>query len=428
MKLNKKFIIGFIIAAIVLVFIILRIYRKSNYVYPETDSTANTTAAYGLLTTNVGKCQDAYTLAGSGGITVYNSCLTSNVNAFMSNICPAVISYITDQSQCTATKSATANVTRNCNLMDGMTAWSSVSLDLQTDLDNLKNFYVDVIRVAGTTVTSTNAGNTGVDSLTYPSTSLVQAARKADVRGPTRKYLARLCPAFYKTTVDSITYNPDATFKAISTSSTSSAYYLSDKLDVNSAATAATAATGTPGQPGYVAAAAARKQGQDAVDNLVLWGKYAGSNGDDTTNAPSNGFTSADGVTTSIYSSDYSPTGTFTGSISGTTLTVSVAPAAGRGTLAVGQIIKGTGVTAGTKITAFGTGTGGSGTYTVSPSQTVASTATLYVSSEIPNWVIAMNFGPCTTITAGTQIPITWTTGAITTTKIFTVPSGGIFG
>lgn len=60
-----------------------------------------------------------------------------------------------------------------------------------------------------------------------------------------------------------------------------------------------------------------------------------------------------------------------TGSIAGTTLTVS---AVTTGVLTVGQGISGTGVTAGTTITALGTGTGGTGTYTVSVSQTVAST------------------------------------------------------
>lgn len=67
---------------------------------------------------------------------------------------------------------------------------------------------------------------------------------------------------------------------------------------------------------------------------------------------------------------------TFTGSISGTTLTVSSVVS---GTLAVGQLITGTGVSASppgssaTYITALGTGTGGAGTYTVSVSQTVSS-------------------------------------------------------
>lgn len=63
-----------------------------------------------------------------------------------------------------------------------------------------------------------------------------------------------------------------------------------------------------------------------------------------------------------------------TGSISGTTLTVT---AVASGTLYVGQTIQGTGVTALTIITALGTGSGGTGTYTVSTSQTVSST-TLY--------------------------------------------------
>lgn len=56
----------------------------------------------------------------------------------------------------------------------------------------------------------------------------------------------------------------------------------------------------------------------------------------------------------------------FTGSITGTTLTVT---AVGSGTLTVGYVITGQGVTTGTRITALGSGTGGVGTYTVTPSQ-----------------------------------------------------------
>jgi microcystin-dependent protein len=64
-------------------------------------------------------------------------------------------------------------------------------------------------------------------------------------------------------------------------------------------------------------------------------------------------------------------TATYTGDISGTTLTVSAVTA---GRIFVGQIISGSGITAGTRITALGTGTGGTGTYTVSVSQTASST------------------------------------------------------
>jgi hypothetical protein len=61
----------------------------------------------------------------------------------------------------------------------------------------------------------------------------------------------------------------------------------------------------------------------------------------------------------------------FTASISGTTMTVS---AVASGTVLVGGVITGTGVTAGTRIVGYGTGTGGTGTYTVDISQTVSST------------------------------------------------------
>ena len=62
---------------------------------------------------------------------------------------------------------------------------------------------------------------------------------------------------------------------------------------------------------------------------------------------------------------------TFTGSISGTTLTVTAVTG---GVIGIGQVISGTGVTAGTSITALGTGAGNVGTYTVSASQSVSST------------------------------------------------------
>ena len=59
-----------------------------------------------------------------------------------------------------------------------------------------------------------------------------------------------------------------------------------------------------------------------------------------------------------------------TGSISATTLTVTAVTS---GTLAVGMLLTGTGISAATIISALGTGTGGAGTYTVSVSQTLTS-------------------------------------------------------
>jgi len=65
----------------------------------------------------------------------------------------------------------------------------------------------------------------------------------------------------------------------------------------------------------------------------------------------------------------------FTGSITGTTLTVTAITS---GAIAIGQTLSGTGITSGTKILAFQTGAGGNineaGTYTLNISQTVSST------------------------------------------------------
>lgn len=69
--------------------------------------------------------------------------------------------------------------------------------------------------------------------------------------------------------------------------------------------------------------------------------------------------------------SDMTRTAAGTASISGTTLTVTAVTVTG---FKVGDRIYGTGVDPNTFITALGTGTGGTGTYTVSNSQTVAST------------------------------------------------------
>lgn len=63
--------------------------------------------------------------------------------------------------------------------------------------------------------------------------------------------------------------------------------------------------------------------------------------------------------------------GTFTGSIAGTTLTVTTISA---GNIALGQYLTGSGVTAGTKVIKFLTGAGLTGTYQVGTSQTATST------------------------------------------------------
>jgi hypothetical protein len=114
--------------------------------------------------------------------------------------------------------------------------------------------------------------------------------------------------------------------------------------------------------------------GQGMAQNTVITALGTGSGGVGT-------YTVSDSqtVASTAINSVASPA-IVTGSISGTTLTVSAVTS---GTLKIGQTIEGSGVTDGTIITAFGTGSGGAGTYTVSASQTVSST-TIYAL----NWTV----------------------------------------
>ena len=97
----------------------------------------------------------------------------------------------------------------------------------------------------------------------------------------------------------------------------------------------------------------------------------------------------------------------FTGSTSGTTLTVT---AITEGALAVGQVLFGVGVTQETVITALGTGTGGIGTYTINLSQTNASqqmnsaTAGAIITGAIAGTTLTVSAVASGTLAAGMTI------------------------
>lgn len=122
-----------------------------------------------------------------------------------------------------------------------------------------------------------------------------------------------------------------------------------------------------------VAASAVTSVGLSVPSFLSVSGSPVTSSGafDVTSTAAKN--TILAGPTDASFTASIAPqSATVTGSIAGTVLTVS---AVTTGTLVVGAILSGTGITAGTQIVKQLTGTtGGAGTYTVSASQTVAST------------------------------------------------------
>lgn len=116
----------------------------------------------------------------------------------------------------------------------------------------------------------------------------------------------------------------------------------------------------------------------------------------------------------------------FTGSISGTVLTIS---AFASGTLPRGTYIKGTGVTAGTKIVSYGTGTGANtGTYNLNISQTVSSTAmTSYIpaGTYVSNGSSGGTYDYFVSAAPKVQVPFTWTTYKQTLSGYKTYAGGG---
>lgn len=108
-----------------------------------------------------------------------------------------------------------------------------------------------------------------------------------------------------------------------------------------------------------------------------------------------NGICTGTQTTTTIVDTDKNTT--YTGSVTGTVLTVTVAAIAG---LQVGQVVTGTGITAGSVIMSLGTGTGGTGTYNLSASS--SATGSITVTS---GWVVNAFAGRRVKIIAGTAGP-----------------------
>ena len=121
-----------------------------------------------------------------------------------------------------------------------------------------------------------------------------------------------------------------------------------------------------------------------------------------------------------VWQRSYAPT--FIGSISGNTLTVS---SVASGTLAVGEYLTGNnGVSqAGLSVTAFGSGTGGTGTYTLSSSFTVSTEGMGVTWHSVPSPAavnVSFNIPTGYTVTAvkdivtGASVSYTTTSGVLT--------------
>jgi hypothetical protein len=174
-KIVRGAFIGFIIV-VVLFFIVYR-YRSS-YKYPDPTDTSD---PYTKFSSNLQSCQNVFQVTGDA--TVKDACYSSNVTMYVTRLCPNINGV--------APTDATT-----------LAFWNTYTGNSTSEVKQITNIYVPFIN------TPTSVTVTG----TTVSTAMIIAARKADMTGATRKYLASSCPTFY-VSGDGLT-NPTATYSA----------------------------------------------------------------------------------------------------------------------------------------------------------------------------------------------------------------------
>jgi hypothetical protein len=159
-KTLRKILIGVAIVAVIIL-IVNGLFRRSNYVFPTTGTAQEDTT----LNTQLQACQTTYSqaiLAGTNEATAkaaLKTCVSGKVSTYIQTKC----SY-TNGEQPAATDTT------------GRTAWAAY----QTNIRAIRDAY-------------TNEITAGASDAAY--LSIVQAARKADLTGATRQYLATACPS-----------------------------------------------------------------------------------------------------------------------------------------------------------------------------------------------------------------------------------------
>lgn len=188
-KMVRRSLIGFVV--IVVLFFIVSRYRSS-YKYPDATDTSD---PYTKFSSNLQSCQNVFQVTGDA--TVKDACYSSNVTTYVTGLCPNINGLIPSDTY------------KNASTLP---YWNTYTGNSTSDVKQITNTYVPFVNtptsvtVAGTTVT----------------TAMIVAARKADMTGATRKYLASSCPNFY-VSGDGLT-NPTTTYSAWAIGSTTNGF------------------------------------------------------------------------------------------------------------------------------------------------------------------------------------------------------------
>jgi len=176
-----------LVVVVVLIFAVIKYRSRSKFEWPVTNPGSDDTQ----LTADLQTLQDNYNIAMiavnamPAGAAKTQATLDAQ-KTLTTNINNKVSSYVTNK--CPEVTSGTAPAATD-------TAKTAIWTTYQSDLAKLQQSYYTVVGSATTT--------------TSPTSVQVLAARKADISGATRKYIASICPAFYKTAAA----DPTTTYK-----------------------------------------------------------------------------------------------------------------------------------------------------------------------------------------------------------------------
>jgi hypothetical protein len=217
LKLDKKVIVGLVIGfvfLIIITLIVIRFRSRSKYQYPVASSDALGTT----MNTTLKGCQDTFNVsmitnnAMAAGTTkdtaiataetAYANCVKGAVGTYSSSTCPEI---------------TTANIGTKPS-----DATKAGYYDTYTTSE-LPAIQVPYYSPLGTAISSFTRGGT------VPSTDMVVAARKADLAGATRKYIAKVCPSFYTaadgTTAKTTAYTAWQTYTATPGNTSAEGFY-----------------------------------------------------------------------------------------------------------------------------------------------------------------------------------------------------------
>jgi hypothetical protein len=187
---RKNLIQGIIVVVVVvLIFFLYKKYKnKSTYIMPPTSTSDTVSARQIAYSSNLNSCEVTYINSVNSGTVstaatdALNECISSNVTAYYNARCPFLPGS-------DGTAPALSGTTYNASSAPKgvLNGTSNVAfLAYKTAIDAINATYTPLIASAGQTQTAV----------------IIQAARKADFTGATRKYFATLCPDLYTTSTD----------------------------------------------------------------------------------------------------------------------------------------------------------------------------------------------------------------------------------